>query len=258
MSACTHTHTCSFTRAHAHVPTQGSPTPLPQRPTRPPRGCRYVAIGHPVQRTPCAPWPGPSGSSRRSGGSRLSTARSGSSWRTRTSARDRARSAATECPQPYLPIYPLDFALFFATPLLVATALYRLIGRVLFQSALPHPPHPGAGHGEAWQEPGTQEKQPRGPGGSPRSSRKQVGEVSGRVGWGWPEGGWWAERQGEVRGRAGQRGDAGGTRIRSLSTLGSGLWDLGPQGRPPRSLWGTRGRGDAGRGSGRGREASQS
>lgn len=32
----------------------------------------------------------------------------------------------------YLPIYLLDFALFFVTPLLVATVLYGLIGKVLF------------------------------------------------------------------------------------------------------------------------------
>uniref|UniRef100_A0A8C3S9D5 Thyrotropin-releasing hormone receptor n=1 Tax=Chelydra serpentina TaxID=8475 RepID=A0A8C3S9D5_CHESE len=38
----------------------------------------------------------------------------------------------------YLPIYLLDFALFFVTPLLVATMLYGLIGRILFASPIPH------------------------------------------------------------------------------------------------------------------------
>ncbi|KAH0619688.1 hypothetical protein JD844_000599 [Phrynosoma platyrhinos] len=36
----------------------------------------------------------------------------------------------------YLPIYLLDFALFFVTPLFLATILYGLIGRVLFQSPI--------------------------------------------------------------------------------------------------------------------------
>uniref|UniRef100_A0A8C8RJX6 Thyrotropin-releasing hormone receptor n=1 Tax=Pelusios castaneus TaxID=367368 RepID=A0A8C8RJX6_9SAUR len=38
----------------------------------------------------------------------------------------------------YLPIYLLDFALFFVTPLVVATMLYGLIGRILFSSPIPH------------------------------------------------------------------------------------------------------------------------
>nr|XP_056718368.1 thyrotropin-releasing hormone receptor-like [Euleptes europaea] len=40
----------------------------------------------------------------------------------------------------YLPIYLLDFALFFVTPLFLATVLYGLIGRVLFHSPVPHQP----------------------------------------------------------------------------------------------------------------------
>ncbi|XP_038224746.1 thyrotropin-releasing hormone receptor-like [Dermochelys coriacea] len=38
----------------------------------------------------------------------------------------------------YLPIYLLDFALFFVTPLAVATMLYGLIGKILFASPIPH------------------------------------------------------------------------------------------------------------------------
>nr|XP_034974672.1 thyrotropin-releasing hormone receptor-like [Zootoca vivipara] len=40
----------------------------------------------------------------------------------------------------YLPIYLLDFTLFFVTPLFLATVLYGLIGRVLFRSPMPHQP----------------------------------------------------------------------------------------------------------------------
>ncbi|XP_042336655.1 thyrotropin-releasing hormone receptor-like [Sceloporus undulatus] len=40
----------------------------------------------------------------------------------------------------YLPIYLLDFALFFVTPLFLATILYGLIGRVLFHSPILQPP----------------------------------------------------------------------------------------------------------------------
>ncbi|KAL8195066.1 UNVERIFIED_CONTAM: hypothetical protein K2H54_046251 [Gekko kuhli] len=40
----------------------------------------------------------------------------------------------------YLPIYLLDFALFFVTPLFLATVLYGLIGRVLFRGPVPHQP----------------------------------------------------------------------------------------------------------------------
>uniref|UniRef100_A0A8D0BSH1 Thyrotropin-releasing hormone receptor n=1 Tax=Salvator merianae TaxID=96440 RepID=A0A8D0BSH1_SALMN len=40
----------------------------------------------------------------------------------------------------YLPIYLLDFAVFFVIPLLLAMVLYGLIGKVLFHSPLPHHP----------------------------------------------------------------------------------------------------------------------
>ncbi|XP_044284019.1 thyrotropin-releasing hormone receptor-like [Varanus komodoensis] len=75
----------------------------------------------------------------------------------------------------YLPIYLLDFALFFVTPLLLASVLYGLIGRVLFRSpALRQPSGPAepwparrrpeAGRGKAGR-PGARR---------PVSSRKQV------------------------------------------------------------------------------------
>ncbi|XP_015666881.1 thyrotropin-releasing hormone receptor-like [Protobothrops mucrosquamatus] len=80
----------------------------------------------------------------------------------------------------YLPIYLLDFALFFITPLLLTTVLYGLIGKVLLQShALHHP----AGLSECWRERSNQEKNgtevgPSRAGSSrtrvPVSSRKQV------------------------------------------------------------------------------------
>ncbi|XP_077166557.1 thyrotropin-releasing hormone receptor-like isoform X2 [Paroedura picta] len=40
----------------------------------------------------------------------------------------------------YLPIYLLDFALFFAIPLFLVTVLYGLIGRVLYRGPVPHQP----------------------------------------------------------------------------------------------------------------------
>ncbi|XP_026542079.1 thyrotropin-releasing hormone receptor-like [Notechis scutatus] len=80
----------------------------------------------------------------------------------------------------YLPIYLLDFALFFITPLLVTTVLYGLIGKVLLRSrALHH----GTAQGECWRERSNQEKNGTEAGLSragssrtrvPVSSRKQV------------------------------------------------------------------------------------
>uniref|UniRef100_A0A8C5SY76 Thyrotropin-releasing hormone receptor n=1 Tax=Laticauda laticaudata TaxID=8630 RepID=A0A8C5SY76_LATLA len=49
----------------------------------------------------------------------------------------------------YLPIYLLDFALFFITPLLVTTVLYGLIGKVLLQS---HALHHATAQGECWRD----------------------------------------------------------------------------------------------------------
>lgn len=40
----------------------------------------------------------------------------------------------------YLPIYLLDFTVFFLAPLLAATVLYGLIARILFWSTLAHLP----------------------------------------------------------------------------------------------------------------------
>ncbi|XP_019598195.2 thyrotropin-releasing hormone receptor isoform X2 [Rhinolophus sinicus] len=82
----------------------------------------------------------------------------------------------------YLPIYLLDFTVFFIMPLLVTTVLYVLIGTLLFRSSRSHLTHHGGS--EAWPESGTKEGDPHGPGGGkvgscPRpksfpSSRKQV------------------------------------------------------------------------------------
>ncbi|KAM6429963.1 thyrotropin-releasing hormone receptor-like [Liasis olivaceus] len=80
----------------------------------------------------------------------------------------------------YLPIYLLDFALFFITPLLLTTVLYGLIGKVLVQSHVLH--HPTA-QGECWREQSNQERNSTEAGQSragssrtrvPVSSRKQV------------------------------------------------------------------------------------
>ncbi|XP_029466536.1 thyrotropin-releasing hormone receptor-like [Rhinatrema bivittatum] len=79
----------------------------------------------------------------------------------------------------YLPIYLVDFAVFYVTPLLVATILYGLIGRILFLSPLAQPADNGT---ERWREKSAKEKTGPGPAGSsktsnrPRaiSSRKQV------------------------------------------------------------------------------------
>ncbi|MEE6500451.1 hypothetical protein FKM82_003788 [Ascaphus truei] len=81
----------------------------------------------------------------------------------------------------YLPIYLADFAIFYVTPLFVATILYGLIGRILFLSPMPNHPESTT---ERWREKSTKEKngsEPEGPKTSNRprtkgalSSRKQV------------------------------------------------------------------------------------
>uniref|UniRef100_A0A8C5PQ86 Thyrotropin-releasing hormone receptor n=1 Tax=Leptobrachium leishanense TaxID=445787 RepID=A0A8C5PQ86_9ANUR len=55
----------------------------------------------------------------------------------------------------YLPIYLTDFAIFYVIPLVVATVLYGLIGRVLFLSPLPHHPESTT---ERWREKSSKEK----------------------------------------------------------------------------------------------------
>ncbi|XP_019360802.1 PREDICTED: thyrotropin-releasing hormone receptor-like [Gavialis gangeticus] len=73
----------------------------------------------------------------------------------------------------YLPIYLLDFALFFVTPLLVATVLYGLIGRVLFIGPVSLP---ATGATERWKDRSGRERNSTG-GSRARgalSSRKQV------------------------------------------------------------------------------------
>uniref|UniRef100_A0A8D0GPH6 Thyrotropin-releasing hormone receptor n=1 Tax=Sphenodon punctatus TaxID=8508 RepID=A0A8D0GPH6_SPHPU len=53
----------------------------------------------------------------------------------------------------YLPVYLLDFALFFVTPLLLATVLYGLIGRALFLSSVSHQAKAQAESGLATPDP---------------------------------------------------------------------------------------------------------
>ncbi|XP_075833632.1 thyrotropin-releasing hormone receptor-like [Microtus pennsylvanicus] len=69
----------------------------------------------------------------------------------------------------YLPIYLLDFTVFFIAPLLVTVVLYGLIGRILFQSSLSQ---------EAWQK----ARQPTGQGeGAPGSCcSRSKGSMSSR------------------------------------------------------------------------------
>ncbi|XDA82946.1 hypothetical protein R6Z07F_012841 [Ovis aries] len=104
----------------------------------------------------------------------------------------------------YLPIYLLDFTVFFLTLLLAATVLYGLIARILFQSTLEHLPQLGDQRGDSEAQPearalGRRPCEPgRGVGASCReargfpSFRKQVslgtncvpGEVLGAGSWG--------------------------------------------------------------------------
>ena len=51
----------------------------------------------------------------------------------------------------YMPIYFLDFTLFYVIPLIVATVLYGLIARILFMSPLPSHLNDGAGGGSVHQ-----------------------------------------------------------------------------------------------------------
>lgn len=91
----------------------------------------------------------------------------------------------------YLPIYLLDFTVFFIAPLLGTLVLYGFIGRILFQSPLSQ---------EAWQK----ERRPHGqsegaPGNCSRSknsmsSRKQVRGPPGYR-WGCMQGEPWGEAQ---------------------------------------------------------------
>ncbi|XP_028666449.1 thyrotropin-releasing hormone receptor-like [Erpetoichthys calabaricus] len=46
----------------------------------------------------------------------------------------------------YMPIYFLDFTLFYVIPLILATVLYGLIARILFMNPLPTNPHDRAGN----------------------------------------------------------------------------------------------------------------
>ncbi|XP_075796015.1 thyrotropin-releasing hormone receptor-like [Pelodiscus sinensis] len=78
----------------------------------------------------------------------------------------------------YLPIYLLDFALFFVTPLCVATVLYGLIGRILFASPVSHQADASA---ESWGERSGKEKNGVGAQGSKPGSRcRSRGALSSR------------------------------------------------------------------------------
>ncbi|XP_041047935.1 thyrotropin-releasing hormone receptor-like [Carcharodon carcharias] len=72
----------------------------------------------------------------------------------------------------YLPIYFIDFTIFYVIPLIVATVLYGLIGRVLFLSPIPAQVETGTEH---WKErPGTESNCPQ------SSSRTNKGAISSR------------------------------------------------------------------------------
>ena len=78
----------------------------------------------------------------------------------------------------YLPIYLLDFTVFFLTSLLAATVFYGLIARILFRSALEHLPQLGDQHGdsEAQTEARALGRQPCEPGGvrGPAATRPEA------------------------------------------------------------------------------------
>ncbi|OCT58598.1 thyrotropin-releasing hormone receptor [Xenopus laevis] len=78
----------------------------------------------------------------------------------------------------YLPIYLADFAIFYVTPLLVATILYGLIGRILFLSPIPQHPESTT---ERWREKSSKEKSESDTEGNKPSNRlKTKGALSSR------------------------------------------------------------------------------
>lgn len=86
----------------------------------------------------------------------------------------------------YLPVYLIDFAIFYVLPLLLAIALYGLIARALYLSSPPHPLSPSASATtlrRSCREPssatakGSRRARPR----SALSSRKQVRNSGGRM-----------------------------------------------------------------------------
>ena len=84
------THTCTH-RAHL--------IPRPQGPTRPPCGCRHVAICHPTRaQTACTVASGQVAHRGHLGGGTCDHCLSGSSWGTPASVRGRAFSASTRSP----------------------------------------------------------------------------------------------------------------------------------------------------------------
>nr|CAD12657.1 thyrotropin-releasing hormone receptor 2 [Xenopus laevis] len=78
----------------------------------------------------------------------------------------------------YLPIYLADFAIFYVTPLLVATILYGLIGRILFLSPIPQHPESTT---ERWREKSSKEKnESETEGNKPSNRLKTKGALSSR------------------------------------------------------------------------------
>ncbi|XP_077166555.1 thyrotropin-releasing hormone receptor-like isoform X1 [Paroedura picta] len=78
----------------------------------------------------------------------------------------------------YLPIYLLDFALFFAIPLFLVTVLYGLIGRVLYRGPVPHQP---PALPKRCGDPDSQERNGSCRTSLPVSSRKQVTKMLAMV-----------------------------------------------------------------------------
>lgn len=169
------------------------------RPRLRPHGAPNTATGTLPSATRCgrrrrAPWPRPGGSWQLPGRHvRLLPAlvlAGGPAWQREPQPTVAAeRPAASTCP------LPADFALFFVTPAGGRRPLWA-------QPESPAPEHmaPSRGPGAAW--PGRSGESRRSSPAArwgPRSSRRHMGEVSRRVGGGWPEG---SRRAGEGSWRA--------------------------------------------------------
>ncbi|XP_043937592.1 thyrotropin-releasing hormone receptor-like [Protopterus annectens] len=77
----------------------------------------------------------------------------------------------------YLPIYLLDFAIFFVTPLFVATVLYGLIARVLFLGPIPQRVDTAT---ERWREKSVKEKNGTDTDGKTPNRPRTKGAISSR------------------------------------------------------------------------------
>jgi thyrotropin-releasing hormone receptor len=80
----------------------------------------------------------------------------------------------------YMPVYFLDFALFYVLPLAVATVLYGLIARILFVSPLPSDLRDRGGGGGGSVHQGQARSTALKPRRSTASGRKQVGRRAQR------------------------------------------------------------------------------